>query len=274
MNLGRQRQIEYLNKVIKRGRLAHAYLFYGPEGIGKFEVAKMIAKSFYCEEAKKLPSDVCNKCSQCRLIDSTAHPQVVLLSPESTLVSKKDKRKDIPIEDIRELKHRFSFAPQGESWRIAIIDHVDKMSLEAANSFLKLLEEPGRKTLFILVTAFPDLLPPTIVSRTQVIKFYGVRPEIDTKLTEKLRTIVAERNLGQVFKFSEQISYDEKLRRTAARYLLDQVRRKMISAPNLRDAAILKDMLRIFEIMETTNVNPRLALDTLFLKTLSISYDF
>lgn len=277
--------------------MAHAYLFSGPEGIGKFEVAKAIAKSFYCEGAKKSLHDVCGECVQCRLIDSAAHPHVVILDPKHTLVSKKvprsdhgrtgmavsrpegrdglateslaKKRKEIPIQDVRELKRVFSLAPQGNNWRIAIINNADKMSQEAANSFLKLLEEPGQQTLIILLSAYPEMLPQTVVSRTQVIKFFGGRAgfsQEDKELRQELALLVRQRDLPRAFKFFEKAVDNDELRKKTIFLLLATARNKLLATPQRESVMTIKEMLRIAEIMETTNVNSRLALDVLFLK--------
>lgn len=292
---GHKKQQEYLQKTLVNNRLAHAYLFHGPESVGKFTLAKQFANS---------------------LTDShyRGSASIVILSPEHTLVSKKEKRKEIPIEDIQELKRLFSFAPEGDKWRVAIVDQADKMSAEAANSFLKLLEEPGEQALFILITAEKEALLPTIVSRTQPIAFSHVGEEDMKKLAasitpdgeeqnvacwfaagcsgvlvnilsqkdflekEKkflrdLHDILKNRNIPKAFILSEKISADEYERNKTIEYLLRLVRAQMlkghIKPSPLEFVSKIKNISRIASILQTTNVNPRLAMDNIFLEAIS-----
>ena len=185
MILGHERQIKYLETVIKKNRMAHAHLFFGPEHVGKLVIAKMVAKALFCPHAKGGLMNVCHKCEACQKIEKNMHPEVIFLDTEHTLVSKKETRKDIPIDDIRELKRVLSFAPHGAAWRVVIINEAEKMSAEAANAFLKILEEPGDLTLIILITSSRELLLPTILSRTQQIGFSLVSDEILKKFLER-----------------------------------------------------------------------------------------
>ncbi len=196
MILGHTPQLEYFKKVITRGRLAHAYLFSGPAHVGKLTAAIYLAKLLHCEGARVKP---CGECGECCRIEQGQHPHVFLLDREHTLVSKKESRKDIPIEDIRELKRIFSYAPEGGKWRVVILNDAEKLSPEAANALLKLLEEPGQKTLLILVSAAPELLLPTIRSRVQPVSFSLVA---DRVLAEFLET----KNIGKAAA-EELISY-------------------------------------------------------------------
>ncbi|MDP3710165.1 MAG: AAA family ATPase [bacterium] len=287
--IGHQKQKDYLQKALSSGRLAHAYLFHGPEGVGKFTFAEQFANS--------LPTSL----------------SPIFLSLEHTLVSKKDKRKDIPIEDIRELRRQFSLAPEVDKWRVAIIDQADKMSAEAANAFLKLLEEPGNQTLFILISSNKESLLPTIVSRTQTIAFSLLgeedmkklavritsdkeagelacwfaagRPGIlvkllfqkdilekEKKFLKELHGILSAQDLPRAFIFSEKIAADEGERNKTIEYLLRLIRAQLLKGqikPNpIELVSKIKKISRISSILETTNVNPRLAMDTIFLEAI------
>jgi len=281
MILGHEWQLAYLNKVVTLGRLSHAYLFYGPKGVGKFTIAKTFAQKLGC-----------------------AYPLV--LDTQHTLVSSKEERKDIPIEDIRELRRISSLAPEGEKWRVAIINEAEKLSPPAADALLKLLEEPGELTLFILVTASPELLPSTIVSRTQSIRFSLLpekvlaahlaskkitpslqkeilwiadgRPgvmfqlledreclEKEKKLIKELSAIIKGREVSRAFDLSGEIAGNEELRSEAISYLLRILREKL---PNPLVGMKLKRIQRLATILETTNVNPRLGLDIILLEAI------
>jgi len=315
MILGHRRQLEYLNKAVKNGRMGHAYLFYGPEHIGKFTVAKSLAKTFYCDQKPVSIERVCGECVQCRLIEQNRHAGVFLLDTQNTLVSKKDKRKDIPIGDIRELRRRLSFAPTAGETRVVIINEAQKLSQEAADAFLKILEEPGAQTVFILVCSSKESLPSTIVSRTQSIGFSGLSDEaLDNFIAEKIAdnklkkelvffssgrpgvlfklledknelanerkfwqqidSIFQNRDLGESFRFSEKISFDEELRSKTAGYFINMLRSRLLgrvseSGVAKQDIAssigILKNIHGLLGALETTNVNPRLAIDSMFL---------
>ena len=188
--IGHDRQIAYLNSCRARGTFPHAYLFHGPEHVGKLTVALMLAQSFFCPVAEKTDiRSVCGQCHSCRAIAEFRYGSVFFLDTGHTLVSKKETRKEIPIEDIRELKRIWSFAARADQWRLAIINEADKMSEEAANAFLKLLEEPGSHTLLILISPHKDLLMPTILSRAQAIGFLTVSDQI-------MRTVLEKKNVA------------------------------------------------------------------------------
>lgn len=324
MIIGHERQIEYLEKVIRRGRMSHAYLFYGPEGVGKFAAAKLLAKSFFCEKYQ-LQSDrgvvdtfekVCGVCPDCHQIEEGAHPDVIILDTEHTLTSQKETRKDIPIDDIRELKRKFSFAPEPGKWRIAIINEAEKLSDAAVNAFLKLLEEPGEQSIFILVSSSPDSTLPTIKSRAQPVRFSLVpdrtirefleqkkvgrergnsilalaagRPGIamralqdpaylskQEKIRSEIESILSRRDIPSALVLAERVSRNRAECEVAANFLVRALRDKMsitISQGQSYNAGVgrLKEIHRILSILETTNVNSRLAMDVMFLEALSV----
>lgn len=329
MILGHERQIKYLEKVLKNGRFAHAYLFCGPEGVGKFTIAKAVAKFFYCQNYRGLGE--IDECSRCKLIEENLHPPVIILDPENTLVSKKDTRKEIPIGDIRELKRRLAFAPVLNEWRVVIINQTDKMSKEAEAAFLKLLEEPGSQVLFILVSASKDILSQTIISRTQVINFSllstgvladflktkfkdadltrqnfpkenldGLLREIlllargragvmfkllddkksldeERKFFNEIGAVFTKTDLAGAFHLSEKVAGSGLLRQKVSDYLVLALRERLNCSQSdpgqFRGQCLvrgLKKIHRISQIMETTNVNPRLALDAMFIEALKI----
>ena len=311
--IGHGRQIEYINKSRSRGNLSHAYLFHGPEHVGKRAVATALAQSFFCPETKRNDMrSVCGVCHSCRAITYRNYSRVIFLDTAHTLVSKKEIRKEIPIEDIRELKRIFSFAPEGEMWRLAIIDEADKMSEEAGNALLKLFEEPGEQTLIILISPAREMMMPTIISRTQTLGFFTVpehelasyieervpssqhhaflslaagRPGILMRLCEdsayaqeeqafadEISKTVNARDILSAFRISEKISPDLQLRQKAVWYVIKDLQNKLArAAPDEALDAIVKKIKRIDRIamlMDTTNVNPRLGMDVIFLESM------
>jgi DNA polymerase-3 subunit delta' len=158
MILGHQRQINYLKKILDSGKIPHALLFSGQKGLGK----KKIALEFISWIFKESP---------------LFHPDFILIEPIS---------QQIQIDQIRELNWRISLKPMKAKMKTAIINSAHLMTKEAQNCFLKTLEEPKGNALIILISEYPHLLLPTILSRCQKIKFFPVkREEIENYLKEK-----------------------------------------------------------------------------------------
>lgn len=169
--IGHNEQVEHLIKAYRSDRLAHAYLFYGPDGIGKKSVARALAQYIFCEN-KDLPaesgqkrdhdSDSCSHCAPCRKISADNHPDLIAILPEKSVIK---------IDMIRELQHKLNFGKYDAKYKFCIIDEADKIRVEAANALLKTLEEPAKDTVIILVTAKINTLLPTIISRCQKVRF-------------------------------------------------------------------------------------------------------
>lgn len=163
--LGHQQNKEFLQKLLKPGSRPHALLFYGMGGIGKKMLALHFAKTFLCKSEAKKP---CGICESCRLMDiennSFAHPDFYLLTAEEA-------GKDIKIEQVKEMAKQAAFAPVLSEHKVCIIDDAGQMTAEAANSLLKLLEEPPPGWLFILITQQAERLLPTVLSRVVRLRF-------------------------------------------------------------------------------------------------------
>lgn len=269
------RQIGYLDRVLARGRLAHAYLFYGPDAAGMLRVAKDIAKALVCSNYGGFASIVSEHiCKECAAVDTDTHPAVILLDLEHSLTSEKEARKKIPIDDIHEIKRRFSFTPVAGAWRVAIINQVDTMSADAADAFLKLLEEPGAQTLFLLINDARESVAPTICSRAVAIAFsdtVGAPP--DPTVMQEVRAAIAG-GIPDMLVLSEKMAGDARARRagTAAAVVMLRDRMRAAGMPAQRRALArrLARVLDIATVMETTNLNPRLGLDAIFLESASV----
>lgn len=167
--VGQDRVVRFLKVMLKRQRIAHAYCFYGPRGVGKLKAAIQLAKAINCKE---LDGEACDHCHICRRIENGNHPDVVRIAPEG---------QSIKIEQIRLIKQEFLFGASEAVRRILIIQQADEMTLEAANSLLKFLEEPGIPMVAILITENMHALPVTVLSRCQQVRFAPLSPEIITK---------------------------------------------------------------------------------------------
>ncbi|HZH05244.1 MAG TPA: DNA polymerase III subunit delta' [Lautropia sp.] len=146
-------------------RLAHALLVHGSRGIGKAAVATAIAKGLLCEtpEGERPMHLACDRCSSCRWFDAGNHPDVKLVG---LLTNPQGKTAwEISIDQIRDLQDFIGMTAFRDGARIVLIDPAETLSVPAANALLKMLEEPGARTYFLLVTHRPDSLPATVRSR-------------------------------------------------------------------------------------------------------------
>lgn len=155
--IGHEKIIAALQNNIKNKLICHAYLFVGPESVGKSETAINFAKTLMCENSEK----PCLKCNICQKIDETAYSDFTYIN--------KDKEK-IKIDSIRSLQHKISLKSYS-GYKFCLINGVDKFTNEAGNAILKLLEEPKGKTVFVLVADSLENILPTITSRCALYRF-------------------------------------------------------------------------------------------------------
>jgi len=167
---GHEKIVNFLKSAVLNKHLSHAYIFVGPDGLGKLTVAKKLAASLLCVSNDHQP---CGDCPNCRQLDHGVHPDFFYVERMTDEKSGKLKR-EIVIDQIRDLKQRLSQASFLGGYKTAIIDGAGDMNLNAANSLLKLLEEPSPKTVMILVVNDLNDLPATIASRCQVLHFLPV----------------------------------------------------------------------------------------------------
>lgn len=152
--------------LLRKNRLAHAYLLAGPECVGKGALALSVAKLINCEQSKENKETFCNQCPSCLKINSGQHVDVHFLNSGS--------QEPIKIEYIRELLSQIALRPFMSEKKIFIIKNVENLTQEAANAFLKTLEEPTRNSLLLLTTAKPANVLDTIKSRCHVMYCYPV----------------------------------------------------------------------------------------------------
>lgn len=186
--LNQEKAQEILLGQLKSKRLPHAFLFLGPDGVGRRMTALELAKALNCHEHEG--NDPCDHCLACQKIDKGIHPDVQLIdfAWQAKLENKDaDKQKIIKINTIRALQHEISLKPVEGKWKIFIIEPAEKITLDAANCLLKTLEEPPAWTILILLAKHRENLPATVVSRTQIVTFRPL-PErtVVTYLTSRL----------------------------------------------------------------------------------------
>ncbi len=179
--VGHRGVIERLRKVLVEGdRYPHSLLFVGREGIGKRRVAVLASAFFLC------PNGGCLECRTCRRILRSAE-EGVSLHPDFRFESLAAGKKSISIEQMRALKEWAYTTPMEGGRKAAVVDDAHLMNVHAANALLKTLEEPPEGTLFILVTSEPSMLPSTIVSRCQMVRFTPLTKEEVEEVCERKR---------------------------------------------------------------------------------------
>ncbi|MEN8135652.1 MAG: DNA polymerase III subunit delta' [Thermodesulfobacteriota bacterium] len=171
--LGQEKAKKMLRRAVSSKRLGHAYLFRGPVGVGKKTLARAFGNYLNCQTPTN-SQDGCTTCQSCRKLKSGNHPDLLLVEPEGV---------SIKIKQIRELKHALTFPPFEAKYRIVLIADIHTMRREAANSLLKLLEEPPPGNQLILTGDEASEILPTITSRCQIIPFTGLPHEL---IEEKL----------------------------------------------------------------------------------------
>jgi DNA polymerase-3 subunit delta' len=211
--VGQQRIKEILSASIKRNRMAHAYLFHGQAGVGKDAAAIALAKKQQCSQKAEWG---CGQCETCRKIERLEYPEFrwILPVPGRPKTMKEDKYREIlrekalsrlgnpyrkltyqpelktlptiGIDQIRSLKKEMMLKIPKEQVRVVVISQADKMTVPAANSLLKLLEEPPDRTLIVLTSSAYKRILPTIVSRCQILRFNPLpEEEIEQALRER-----------------------------------------------------------------------------------------
>ena len=173
--VGQEHVKEPLLRAIREGRLAQAYLFSGPRGVGKTTTARLLAMAVGCQGQKR----PCGVCPHCQAVQKGAHPDVVEIDAAS----------NNSVEDVRELRERILLAPLTAPKKVFILDEAHMLSKSAFNALLKTLEEPPPHVLFVFATTEPERMPPTILSRVQHYRFRRLREE---EIALKLRRILEE----------------------------------------------------------------------------------
>jgi len=184
--VGHKNIAAYLQNSIVKNKVSHAYLFFGPAGIGKTAMAESFVNSLVCRQADHRDGLIpCGLCDCCLQIKNRIHPDVYWLERPTDPKTGRVK-KNISIDQVRELKSKLSLRPFLDSYKAAVVTEAQHLSQEAANALLKTLEEPTAKTVLIILTDNFSWIPKTIVSRCQVLKFLPVaQSEITASLVER-----------------------------------------------------------------------------------------
>jgi DNA polymerase III subunit delta' len=160
--VGHREQLAVLRQALQDGRLHHAYLFMGPDGVGKKTLAFCVAKAIHCEVGN---DDFCGACANCARIQDGNHPEVRSIEPLAG-------KKEISIQQVRELQKDLNFRSFSGRKKIAVLDPATLMNLPAQNALLKTLEEPPKDSLLILITSNGGGLLSTVRSRCLRLTFH------------------------------------------------------------------------------------------------------
>lgn len=310
--LGQEHSLTVLRRSLATGKTAHAYLFEGIEGCGKRKTALAFIEALFCGR-----DEGCGSCPSCRKLARLQHPDLHLVEPDGDFIK---------IDQVRQLQRELSFRPFEAPRKACVIDGADRLNPAAGNALLKTLEEPPGSALIILVTAKPDAMLPTVLSRCQRLHFpalpeqtveeflvkTGCAPETariaaslaggslknaleisaDEALADRKELLerigaLSTRDIAPLFAAAEELAGDkEKALETLdllTTYLRDILLRQGGSSEVVngdllslieRNAArfsleeVMERIGRVFEARSALqrNVNPRLALEVLFMR--------
>lgn len=178
--VGQEHITSTLKNAIKEKRIAHAYLFTGPRGVGKTTTARILAKTLNCENSKN--SEPCNECEMCKSIQNSQSIDIIEIDGASNR----------GIDEIRSLRDSVKYAPTRGKYKVYIIDEVHMLTKESFNAFLKTLEEPPEHIIFIFATTDVHKVPLTIISRCQRYDFRRIQLD---KIKETLKMIADEEKI-------------------------------------------------------------------------------
>lgn len=246
-----KKQWEFLEASRGNNRLAHAYLFSGPRGIGK--------KTFALEFLKAI---------DCRF------PDLMVVGEKNTKDPVFGDGGEIKISQVREIQNFLGYKSYNGGFKAVVVDESEKMNQEAQSCFLKTLEEPKGNTLIILISSKPDILLSTITSRCQTIKFFKTKDlpvgeaaaQKEKKILQELRPVVSG-NLAEKFKYVKNLDLEKQSAGEIVLALQKHYRKKLFE--NFADKKVIEILKKTEEISQKllfTNANQKLALELILME--------
>lgn len=236
---GHDRVVESIRRAIRGGRLPHALLFVGPEGVGKLAFALRLAQALLCERVPEAELAPCGECPGCVQVLGGTHPDLLR-------VARPEDKHELPIRVIRDLCLDLGLKPARGGRKVAIVDDADDMNDEAANAFLKTLEEPPERSVLILIGTSAELQLDTIISRCRVVRF-------DPLPSDELAALLVEQGVAASAQGAERLAALGEGSVARARGLADPTladfRRALFNdvvAPNGFDAPALAQRVEAF----------------------------
>ncbi|MDP3990685.1 MAG: DNA polymerase III subunit [Candidatus Nealsonbacteria bacterium] len=264
-----QKQWQFFRKTAELGKMPHALLFYGQSSTNKNSLALEIVKLLNCEK-ENFNDRPCQTCRACRDIKKNIHPDLFIITPQEN--------KEIVISQIRGLQSSLFLKAYSAPYKAVIINQAHFLNQDAQSAFLKLLEEPKGKTIFILITEYPEMLLPTIISRVEKFRIYDTSIKKQSsprqkKLVSELVNI-AKQDLFLRFKYAKTLAEEpQELKEVLdvwlgyfRELLLESINDKPVIYPMIKLKKILKTLQTTDFLLSTTSVNPRLALEILMLE--------
>lgn len=185
--VGQEAAVSALRKALEGGTLPGAYLFLGAPGVGKGTLARAFAQAVACTNPRLTPFDGCGECESCRRMETNTQPEIVTVQPagDQMQIWQFWDRDNRPTRGV--LSHTLNYAPSVGAKRVYIIERADTLNEAAANSLLKVLEEPPHYALFVLLAPHAARVLPTIASRSQMIRVNAMtRQELTAYLQERI----------------------------------------------------------------------------------------
>ena len=179
--VGQEQVVRTLSNAVTRSQVHHAYLFVGSRGTGKTSMAKILAACLNCDEGPTVSP--CGVCDACRAIQNASSLDVIEMDAAS----------NNSVDDIRDLREKVAYAPVSGRHKVYILDEAHMLSSQAWNAFLKTLEEPPPRTIFVLATTEAQKVLPTVVDRCH--RFDFGRPTVP-QLTEVVSRVAAAEQIG------------------------------------------------------------------------------
>ncbi|MEJ2103123.1 MAG: DNA polymerase III subunit gamma/tau [Ignavibacteriaceae bacterium] len=251
--VGQEHITRTLKNAIKENRIAHAYLFTGPRGVGKTTTARILAKTLNCENRKN--SEPCNECEMCKSIQNSQLIDIIEIDGASNR----------GIDEIRTLRESVKYAPTRGKYKVYIIDEVHMLTKESFNAFLKTLEEPPEHIIFIFATTDVHKVPLTIISRCQrydfrriplekikeTLKMIAEKEKI--KIDDKTLTIIAKKADGALRDaesyFDQVVAFSKgKINSELVSQMLNLIDEEIYF--ELSDAVLEKNFKTVFEVSE------------------------
>ncbi|MDR3628082.1 MAG: DNA polymerase III subunit gamma/tau [Ignavibacteriaceae bacterium] len=249
--VGQEHITATLKNAIKNNRIAHAYLFTGPRGVGKTTTARILAKALNCQNPQD--AEPCNECEMCNSIQNTQSMDIIEIDGASNR----------GIDEIRTLRDSVKYAPTKGKYKIYIIDEVHMLTKESFNAFLKTLEEPPAHTIFIFATTDIHKVPLTIISRCQRFDFRRIQldtiktllskiaEEENIRIDDKTLTIIAKKADGALRDaesfFDQIVSFcGNDIESTAVAKMLNLIDDELFFT--ISDAVLNKNFKAVFEV--------------------------
>ena len=248
--IGHDWAVQLLRRHVAGANVRHAYLFVGPDGVGKRTLALRFAQALCCE-APPAAGEICGSCRACRLMGEQAHPDLHCVASNELGAA-------LRVDQVRELQRKLALAPFEARWRVALMIRFHEATAGASNALLKTLEEPAQKVVLLLTARTAEELPPTIVSRCAVLRLRclpldeledALRHRGQTDEQAKLLAAVAAGRPGWALRVAEDPDWlqrrEQRLDELAG--LLSMTRAQRFA----RAEALAKEGSSLFQLLET-----------------------